>query len=354
MSRPEDDGMRSKLIPLGWHRLPAWKTHSRSSGTAMIAFLLFVFAPLSGAHAQTPAPALKIAVLKFGTVNWELNTLTHHGLDAKHGFKLELEDMAGEPAAKIAFQGGTADIMVSDWIWVARQRAAGKDYSFIPYSKSVGGLLVAGNSPAKTLGDLKGGKIGVAGGPLDKSWLLLRALSKKQFGFDLASGAEPVFGAPPLIYKKAVQGEMAGAVNFWHFAAKMEAAGMRRLISVADASKALGLDPDTPLLGYIIKGELAHAKPELIAGFAAASREAKAILAHDDAEWERLRPIMNAANDSEFAALKTGYREGIPSATPVDEDAARRLLAVMAELGGEELVGGAATLPDGVFYRTGS
>jgi NitT/TauT family transport system substrate-binding protein len=298
-------------------------------------------------------PAFKVAVLKFGTVNWELDTLAHHGLDAKHGFKLELADVAGEAAAKIAFQGGTADAMVSDWIWVARQRAAGKDFTFIPYSKSVGGLLVSGTSTAKTLADLKGATIGVAGGPLDKSWLLLRALSKKQFGFDLAAAAEPVFGAPPLIYKKALQGEMAGAINFWHFAAKMEAGGMRRLISVAGAAKALGLDPDTPLLGYVIKGELARAKPDLVAGFAAASREAKAILAKDDAEWDRLRPIMNAANDAEFAALKAGYREGIPSAAPVNEDAARRLLALMAELGGDELVGGATTLPDGVFYRAG-
>jgi NitT/TauT family transport system substrate-binding protein len=343
MSRSEDDGMKSTPTTVLWHRL-----------VPFFAFAAISIVAPHASHAQSPAPAVKVAVLKFGTVNWELDTLTHHGLDARHGFKLELEDMAGEAAAKIAFQGGTADIMVSDWIWVARQRAAGKDYSFIPYSKSVGGLMVAGNSQAKTLADLKGGKIGVGGGPLDKSWLLLRALSKKEFGFDLASGAEPVFGAPPLIYKKAVQGEMAGAVNFWHFAAKMEAAGMRRLISVADAAKALGLDPDTPLLGYVIKGELAHAKPKLIAGFAAASREAKAILARDDAEWDRLRPIMNAANDAEFAALKAGYREGIPSASPVDEDAARRLLAVMAELGGKDLVGGAATLPDGVFYKAGS
>ena len=152
---------------------------------------------------------------------------------------------------------------------------------------------------------------------------------------------------------KAVRGEMAGAINFWHFAAKMEAAGMRRLISVADAAKALGLDPETPLLGYVVKGELARAKPELVAGFAAASRETKQILARDDAEWELIRPMMNAANDAEFAALRAGFREGIPSPAPIDEGAAGRLLAVMAELGGSELVGKASTLPPGVFYREG-
>ncbi len=301
--------------------------------------------------AESAPPTFTVAVLKFGTVNWELNTIAYHKLDENNGFKLKLEEVAGEAAAKIAFQGGAADAMVSDWIWVARQRAAGKDYTFIPYSKAVGGLLVPAKSKAQSLADMKGGTIGVAGGPLDKSWLLLRALAKKRYGFDLAAETEPAYGAPPLIYKKALEGEMSGAINYWHFAAKMEAAGMRRLVSVADAANALGLDPDTPLLGYVIKGALPRSKPKLIAGFAAASREAKQILSHDDAEWERLRPMMGAANDAEFASLKTGFREGIPSSAPIDEKAAGRLLALMSELGGEALVGGAKTLPDGVFYH---
>ncbi len=303
--------------------------------------------------AQSSLPVLKIAVLKFGTVNWELNTIKHHKLDAKHGFELSVEGVAGEAAAKIAFQGGTVDAMVTDWIWVARQRAAGKDFVFIPYSKSVGGLMVPAGSKAKSLKDMKGGRIGVAGGPLDKSWLLLQAFAKKEHGFDLAAETEPVFGAPPLIYKKALQGEMAGAINFWHFAAKMKAAGMRNLVSVAEAAKALGLDPDTPLLGYVFKGELPHEKPALIYGFAAASRDAKAMLSKEDAEWDRLRPLMKAADDAEFAALKAGFREGIPSPEPIDETAAGHLLSVMAELGGRDLVGKATTLPEGVFYHAG-
>ncbi len=326
----------------------------RNACLALAAWLAALAGLPCTATAQAPMPVFKVAALKFGTVTWELNTIAFHRLDAKYGFKLEVDDVAGEAAAQIAFQGGVADAMVSDWIWVARQRASGKDYTFIPYSKAVGGLLVPANSPAKTLADLKGGTIGVAGGPLDKSWLLLQALAKKRYALDLARETEVVFAAPPLIYKKALQGEMAGAINFWHFAAKMEAAGMRRLISVAEAARDLGLDPDTPLLGYVVKGELAHAQPKLVAGFAAASREAKQILSHDDAEWERLRPILNAANDAEFAALKAGFREGIPSRAPIDEGAASRLLALMAELGGEALVGGATTLPAGVFYRAGS
>ena len=89
----------------------------------------------------------------------------------------------------------------------------------------------------------------------------------------------------------------------------------------------------------------------MVAGFAAASRAAKNLLANDDAEWERLRPHMKAADDAAFAALKAGFRAGIPSGDPVNLESASSFLALMAEMGGEKLVGKANTLPEGVFYR---
>ena len=72
---------------------------------------------------------------------------------------------------------------------------------------------------------------------------------------DLAAEAAQVFGAPPLIFKTAVSGDLEGAINYWHFMAKMEAARMRLLTDVADAAAALDLGPDTPLLGYGIRAD---------------------------------------------------------------------------------------------------
>jgi len=300
------------------------------------------------------APVLRAAVLKTGTVNWELDTIKRHGLDTANGFELQVQGLAGNPATRIAFQGGEADVVVADWLWVARQRAEGKDYVFIPYSKAVGGLLVPEGSEAQTLADLVGGKIGIAGGPVDKSWLILRAYAGQEHGIDLAAETEQVFGAPPLIFKTAVSGELSGAINFWHFMAKMEAAGMRKLIDVDEAAVALGLDPETPLLGYVVKGEMVRENPELIEGLAAASRAAKEILASDEAEWDRLRPLMNVADDAQFAALKEGFRAGIPAPGQIDEEAAARMLALMAELGGEKLMGDTTEMPEGVFFNSGS
>ena len=301
---------------------------------------------LSPAAAET---VIRAAVLKTGTVNWELDTIRHYGLDKANGFTLEVTELAGNPATQIALQGGVADIIVSDWIWVARQRVEGKDFVFVPYSKAVGNLMVKADSPIKTLADLKGKKIGIAGGPVDKSWVVLRAYAQQELGMDLAKDSEQVFGAPPLIFESALSGETDAAINFWHFAAKMKTRGMREVISVADASIKLGLDPDMPLLGYVVAGELMKTNPQAIAGLAAASRAAKERLGTDPAAWERLRPMMNAKTDADFEALKAGFLAGVPKSGSVSSESAGKVLAVMAKLGGEELVGKLTVMPEGVF-----
>lgn len=311
-----------------------------------------VLALVTGIAAQAQdRPTLTASVLKFGTVNWELTTIRENGLDAANGFALEVNGVASGSASEIAFQGGEADVFVSDWLWVARQRASGRDYVFIPYSRAVGGVMVPEGSDAQGLPDLAGGRIGIAGGPLDKSWLILQAYSRRELGFDLKGETEQVFGAPPLIFKTATGGDFAGAINYWHYMAKMEAGGMRRLVDIATAAEALGLDPDTPLLGYVVRGEMVVERPELVEGLVAASREAKELLAGSDTAWEDLRPHMNAETDEEFEALKAGYRAGIPPEGPVDLDAANAMLSLMAELGGEELVGQATELPEGTFLQ---
>jgi NitT/TauT family transport system substrate-binding protein len=75
---------------------------------------------------------IRIGVLKFGTVNWELDVIKHHGLDAKEGFSLEVTGFGGNEAADVALMGGAVDGIVEDWLWVSRQRAEGVPMTFIP------------------------------------------------------------------------------------------------------------------------------------------------------------------------------------------------------------------------------
>ncbi|PUB19420.1 ABC transporter substrate-binding protein [Yoonia sediminilitoris] len=301
------------------------------------------------ASAQDDMPVIRAAVLKIGTVNWELDTITRNGFDKANGFTLAVQPFADNGATRVALEGGEADLAVADWIWVARQRAAGKDYVFIPYSKAVGGVVVPQDSSAQSLADLAGGSIGIAGGPLDKSWLILRAYAQQEYGLDLKAETEQVFGAPPLIFKSALSGETDGAINFWHFLAKMKAGGMRELISVEEASVALGLDPEVPLLGYVMKESFLAENPGIAQALYQASRDAKTLLREDDAAWDVLRPMMNANNDAQFESLRTDFRAGIPAPGPINAEGADKLLQLMAKLGGADLVGDATTLPAGLF-----
>ncbi|WP_416900123.1 MAG: ABC transporter substrate-binding protein [Minwuia sp.] len=301
--------------------------------------------------APAAAETLRLGVLEFGTVAWELDTIRHHGLDRAEGIELEVVGFAGKQAAAIAFQGGEVDAIVSDIVWVARQREAGRAITFAPYSSTVGAVMVPAVGPVQSIPDLKGRKIGVAGGPLDKSWLLLRALTKRDQGFDLSDEAEAVFGAPPLLRKQFEGGGMDALLTFWHYAARLEAAGYRRLADMNGIAEAIAGVRDVAIVGYVFSPELSAPGENRAAAFLRASLAAKRLMLNDDAEWERLRPLTRAASDEELATLRQRFREGIPRQFGDAEiAAARNLYAVLAGIGGKALVGDANELDAAAYH----
>lgn len=296
---------------------------------------------------------VKVGLLKFGTVNWELKSMISNGFDKENGISAEIVPYASGDATKIALQGGEVDVIVSDWLWVSRQRASGQDLTFVPYSSAVGAIMVPGDSAAKTLGDMKGMKIGVAGGPLDKNWLLLQGLAKQDFDFDLAGENEVVFGAPPLLAEKTREGELDAMLNFWHFCARLEAAGFKRLVSGLDAASALGANGAVSAIGYVFSEAWAEKNPEAAAGFVKASRATKELLKSSDDEWTRLASE-GAIKDKPDAlmVLRDRFREGIPNRSIADEvKDASKVYSILAELGGKKLVGASTEMVEGTYWR---
>lgn len=296
---------------------------------------------------------VRVGVLKFGTVNWELKALKNAGFDAANGIDLEIVPFASGDATKIALQGGEVDIIVSDWLWVSRQRANDVALTFSRYSSSVGSMMVAGDSGLDTVADLKGKKIGVAGGPLDKSWLLLQGMARDQHGIDLAAENEIVFGAPPLLAEKTLSGELDANLNYWHYCARLEAKGFKRLVSVEDASNALGASGALSSLGYVFDEAWAAENEAAVVGFIKASKQTKALMNDSDEEWVRLAD--SGAIKDEGAALeklRDRFREGIPARLLNDEIRdAEIIYRVLAKAGGEKLVGDSAVLVDGTYWE---
>jgi NitT/TauT family transport system substrate-binding protein len=153
-----------------------------------------------------------------------------------------------------------------------------------------------------------------------------------------------------LLSEKTKQGELDAVLNYWHFCARLEADGFRRLVSVEDAEKTLGASSPVSAIGYIFHEKWAAENPQAIAGFIKASAGAKDILARSDEAWLRLAPIMRAEG-KELEKLRDRYREGIPR-RPVADDAedAAKLYKVLADIGGERLVGKAREMAPGTFW----
>ena len=198
---------------------------------------------------------LRVASLKFGSLSWVLETIKAEGLAEAAGLKLVVIDVATNQAGPVALLSGDADIIVSDWTWALRQRGLGEHLKFAPYSSALGAVMVAKDSPIAQLADLQGKKLGVAGGAIDKSWLLLRAYSKKTFGKDVAQTAEPVFGAAPLLTEEMRSGRLDAVLNFWTYAARLSGAGYRKLIGMDEVLKALDINPVPSLVGFIWREE---------------------------------------------------------------------------------------------------
>ncbi len=302
--------------------------------------------------AADPATQVRVGVLKFGTVGWELDVMQAHGLAAREGVEVRVTPLASTNATTVALQGGSVDLIVTDWIWVSRQRAQGRPYAFVPYSLTVGSLMVRPDAGIRVLGDLRGKRVGVAGGPVDKSWLLLRAYARRTIGEDLTKLVEPSYGGPPLLNELIVRGKLPAVLNYWQYAARLKAAGLQEILTVAEVLRGLGIPEPTPLLGWVFDERWASANQEAVTGFLRAAYAAKHLLETSDAEWERIQPLVGATEPPVVRALRDGFREGIPRRFgPAELEAAGRVFDLLAREGGEELVGPHRRLSPGTFWE---
>ena len=133
--------------------------------------ICFAIALATGAGAVKAAmPEVRIAILKFGTVNWVMDTIKRQGYNTAAGCRLVMCGYAGNAATTIAFEAGEVDVPVSDWFWGLRQRGKDRDLRFQPYSNALGALM--GTPEITDLCAVRGRRIGVVGGKFNKSWLL--------------------------------------------------------------------------------------------------------------------------------------------------------------------------------------
>lgn len=311
--------------------------------------VVLAVAGLSAPGAEA-ADKLRLSIQAAGTFGWELAIAKSYGLDKQADLDIESDELATTEAGKIALIGGGADMILSDWLWVSRERSLGKKLLFYPHSSALGAIMAKEPEKYVKASDFIGKKLGVAGGSLDKSWLMLQAWGLKQ-GVDLKSKADIVYGAPPLLAEKLAQGELDAALEFWTFCARLESRGFGRAVDMSDVERDLGAKGPVIVTGYVFTEEFAAQHGAALVRFFDMMNKAKKLISDDDAAFAQILPLTGAKDPATQALLRKYYRQGVPTRPlQADEADAAAIFKVLAGVGGADLVGAARELDPGVFY----
>lgn len=292
---------------------------------------------------------IRLGVLAFGTLEWELAALKNEHLLDNADFEIQTQTLASPQAAEVALQAGAVDMIVSDWIWTSRMRSTGSDFSFYPYSNTSGALVVPANSPIKALKDLSGKKLGIAGGELDKNWLLLQALANQQ-QVDLKNTI-PAFGAPPLLNQQLMQGRMDAVLTYWHFAARLEAQGYQQILDGKAILTGLGIKQDVPSLGYVFKQSWANQHKAALEHFLTAAKQAKDKLCTSNEAWTKVLPLTKADDAATQIKLRERYCAGrVTEWGTAEQQAAGQIYTLLRKFSNNKLTGNAETIQPGTFW----
>ncbi|KAF3981429.1 MAG: transporter substrate-binding domain-containing protein [Methylococcales symbiont of Hymedesmia sp. n. MRB-2018] len=313
--------------------------------TLLILSILF-----SGNSYCTEKLTIRLGILAFGTVNWELSALKNLNLLENTNFQLEIHPVANPQAGKIALQAGAVDIIVSDWVWVSRLRSTGADFTFYPYSTTSGALMVPENSNIRSLQDLSGKKLGIAGGEMDKNWLLLQALGQ-QYKINLNQSVEKVYAAPPLLNQQIIRGRVDAVINYWHFAAKLEAQNYRQIINGKEILQQLGIKQIVPTLGYVFNRQWADQYKTEINQFLKSTQTAKNQLCQSDSVWADIVSLTRVKDLITQTILRQRYCLGrIQQWGKQEQQAAEKIYTLLKNLSNKKLTGHSDTLHTGTFW----
>lgn len=297
-------------------------------------------------------PNIRLGLLAFGTVKWELEALKSQQLLKQQPYNLEVVTITSPQAGKIALQSDAVDIIISDWIWVSRQRAAGIGLSFYPYSGTAGALMVAKDSSIHDISDLKQIKLGIAGGELDKNWLLLQALAKQQLHIELNQEVTKIFAAPPLLNQQLRQERIDAMINYWHYATRLEADGYRQLIDGNAIQKQLGIKQPVPTLGYVFQRKWAETNAETLDNFLKLTQIGKNLLCESDSVWRQIIPLTKVEQAKTQQLLRKRYCQGRITAwgkTQIQE--AEKIYQLLKQVSDGRLTGKSETLQPDTFWH---
>lgn len=310
---------------------------------------MLVAAVLGFGGAQEP-PTVRAAMEAAGTFSWIVHGMDYFGTAEANGIRVEGTVYASKQATELALRGAEADVTVDDFLGSVLLRSRDVAVSGIyPFAKAVGGLVVPLNSDIDSIDDLRGRTI-AAGSLRDKSLLILRALALSEYGFDPQTESEVIAAAAPLMVQLIADAEVDAALPFWHFVARMEAAGQaREVMAVTDMLAALGLPGDLPNLMVLARDDMpAELKTAFIQTLIDTVDVMKAT-PNDDPFWQTIldMELYSLPDPTAFPRVIDRWRLGTPDGwTEAHIDGVIAMVERLVDLAGEEVVGVASVPRD--------
>lgn len=315
------------------------------------AALTLHFAPL--AQAQTAAPkgdggTIRMLINPAGTMSIPPLVIKQYNLDRKYNINVETVPYSNNNSAAVALQSKSTDVVILDWLATARLKAGGINVVGVaPFLTYVNSIIVPVDSPARTIADLKGMKVG-AHNKTGFDWVITVAAAKKKYGIDLNKQVTLHEGAVPLLRGLMEQGELQ-ATGMWNsLAPEMLATGkFRTLATIREISDSMGL-PTVPFLFFGMREEYAKANPANVRAFVAAYQDAVRIMKTDDKLWVDTGKRMKLSPQAtEF--FKQQVRNDLLTAfTPEMAQGLSDTLDAMVEVAGPEVIG-MSKLPEGLI-----
>ncbi len=270
----------------------------------MGAFLVGVFGKNDmPAHAAGEQP-LNVGVIK-GTQFFPLAALQSKGLEKKYGLDLKITPLASPSAIHIAIGGHQVDVVFSTWQTYSVSRSKGGDPLIVaPVNFYVNGIIVKKDSPAKSLKDLIGKKLGTSYGPGHGTSLLLQYAAQKEFGLEINGAMEMREAAAPLLLGLLEKGELdAVYLGEPNLTKSLLGGKYRQIWDVDEAFKKMG--KVVPLqLCVVTTDQSLQTKKEALRKFLAAYAEAKNILATDNQIWKELAKEVDIKGDDGVEVLR--------------------------------------------------
>ncbi len=247
---------------------------------------------------------LNIGVIK-GTQFFPLAALQSKGLDKKYGVDLKITPLASPSAIHIAIGGHQVDVVFSTWQTYSVSRSKGGDPLVIsPVNFFVNGIIVKKDSPAKSLKDLAGKKLGTSYGPGHGTALLLQYAAQREFGFDINTKVEMREAAAPLLLALLEKGEIDAVYLGEPNLTKSLIGGKYRQIWDVDVAFKKFKQAVPLQLCVVTTDQSLQNKKEPLKKFLAAYAEAKEILATDNEIWKGLAKEVGIKGDEGVEMLR--------------------------------------------------